>query len=174
MEIKENTKPWKERMAKRITFTVAKNCQLAYHDVAGSILLWPKQFSDTSAKVNVGSEELPYIVESVLHLYLLGIKKVNINVVSEDIWKEGDDLLFEKQLLILADEIIDNNLYKVHSCSIFNENNTVYQHAFSICKMHNAKIKANNYYWNKLYQKLELERERDRFKKNKKQIQVIC
>ena len=34
---------------------------------------------------------------------------------------------------------------------------TVYQRATAICKMHKARVRANNYYWNKLYRKLELE-----------------
>ena len=32
---------------------------------------------------------------------------------------ENDDLLFEEQLMQLADEIIDNNLYKSNVCSFF-------------------------------------------------------
>ena len=34
---------------------------------------------------------------------------------------------------------------------------TIYQRAIAICKMHKARVRANNYYWNKLYRKLELE-----------------
>ncbi len=34
---------------------------------------------------------------------------------------------------------------------------TVFQRATAICKMHKARVRANNYYWNKLYRKLELE-----------------
>ena len=34
---------------------------------------------------------------------------------------------------------------------------TIYQRATAICKMHKARVRANNYYWNKLYRKLELE-----------------
>jgi len=37
------------------------------------------------------------------------------------------------------------------------ETNTLYQRATAICKMHKARVRANNYYWNKLYRKLELE-----------------
>lgn len=35
--------------------------------------------------------------------------------------------------------------------------NTIYQRSTAICKMHKARVRANNYYWNKLYRKLELE-----------------
>ena len=34
---------------------------------------------------------------------------------------------------------------------------TLYQRATAICLMHKARVRANNYYWNKLYRKLELE-----------------
>ena len=36
---------------------------------------------------------------------------------------------------------------------------TVYQRSTAICKMHKARVRANNYYWNKLYRKLELQGE---------------
>ena len=32
---------------------------------------------------------------------------------------------------------------------------TIYQRATAICKMHKARVHANNYYWNKLYRKIE-------------------
>ena len=34
---------------------------------------------------------------------------------------------------------------------------TINQRAIAICKMQKARVRANNYYWNKLYRKLELE-----------------
>lgn len=52
-----------------------------------------------------------------MHLYSLGIHEVNINVVFEDVWKNGDDNLFEEQLMQLADAIIDNDYYKDYACS---------------------------------------------------------
>lgn len=55
------------------------------------------------------------------------------------------------------------------------ETATVFQRATAICKMHKARVRANNYYWNKLYRKLELEGERDEFEKNKrKSNDIIC
>ena len=41
--------------------------------------------------------------------------------------------------------------------------------------MHKARVRANNYYWNKLYRKLELEGLREEYEKNKKESpNVIC
>ena len=227
----------------------------SYDDVVKNIPLWVKQFPYGGTKVTISSADIPYIKESVLHLYELGIHEVNINCVFEDVWHEGDDLLFEQQLLDLADIIIDSEYYKDYACSFYNENigkpmdkilenqnwcgagnmlaidaagnfypctrfaqyslrekkawmigniangidknklrpfltldrctqskqecidcevargcawcqgenydssegTTIYQRATAICKMHKAHVRANNYYWNKLYRKLELE-----------------
>ena len=245
----------------------------SYKDVVKNIPLWMEQFPNAGTKVTISSADIPYICESVLHLYSLGIKEVYINCVFEDVWKEGDDLLFEKQLIALANAIIDKGLYNDYVCSFFSERlgkpldkklmnqnwcgagrmlaidaqgnfypctrfaqyslrskqaivignvkdginkdrlrpflcldrctqskqecidcevaegcawcqgenydaastNTIYQRATAICKMHKARVRANNYYWNKLYRKLELENERETFEKSKKELNSkIC
>ena len=51
------------------------------------------------------------------------------------------------------------------------ETHTVYQRATAICKMHKARVRANNYYWNKLFRKLELQEYEEQRKKSNK---VIC
>ena len=94
----------------------------SYDDVIKNIPLWLKQFPNGSTKVTISSADIPYIQESVLHLYSLGIHEVNINCVFEDVWKDGDDILFEDQLLKLADSIIDGEYYEDYACSFFNEN----------------------------------------------------
>ena len=242
--------------------------QGSYKDVVKNIPLWLEQFPGGSTKVTISSADIPYIKESVLHLYGLGIHEVNINVVFEDVWNEGDDALFENQLMQLADAIIDNDLYKENVCSFFSENMgkpmdcilengnwcgagrmlsidaagnfypctrfaqyslrdkkawiignihegidknkirafltldrctqstqecidcevasgcawcqgenydaavtpTIYQRSTAICKMHKARVRANNYYWNKLFRKLELEGKREEFEQNKKSV----
>ena len=93
----------------------------SYDDVVRNIPLWLSQFPEGSTKVTISSDDIPYICESVLHLYALGIKEVNINVVFEDVWKKGDDVLFEEQLMKLADAIIDGQLYREYRCSFFSE-----------------------------------------------------
>ena len=245
----------------------------SYEDVVRNIPLWTSQFPGSGTKVTISSADIPYIKESVLHLYSLGIHEVNINCVFEDVWKEGDDLLFEDQLMQLADAIIDGGYYQDNACSFFSENigkpldpkrdnqnwcgagrmlsidaagdfypctrfagyslrekrpiiignvrdgidknklrpfltldrltqspqecidcevasgcawcqgenydaahtDTIYQRATAICKMHKARVRANNYYWNKLYRKLELEGEREEFEKNKREVKPeVC
>ena len=227
----------------------------SYDDVVRNIPMWLTQFPNSGTKVTIGSADIKYIKESVLHLYSLEIHEVNFNVVFEDVWKEGDDELFENQLMELADAIIMGGFYKEYACSFFSENigkpldkvlenqnwcgagrmlsidaagnlypctrfaayslrnkkpiiignvddgidanklrpfltldrivqssqeciecevasgcawcqgenydaaetDTVFQRSTAICKMHKARVRANNYYWNKLYQTLEKE-----------------
>lgn len=227
----------------------------SYDYVVRNIPLWLSQFPNGATKVTISSDDIPYITESVLHLFSIGIHEVNINCVFEDIWKDGDEKLFELQLIELADAIIDQCLYEENNCSFFfedigkpldsvieNQNwcgagrmlavdaagnfypctrfaayslrdkepiiignvndgidknllrpflaldrttqspqkcidcevasgcawcqgenydaadtDTIYQRSTAICKMHKARVRANNYYWNKLFRKLELE-----------------
>ncbi|MBR5673309.1 MAG: radical SAM peptide maturase, CXXX-repeat target family [Muribaculaceae bacterium] len=245
----------------------------SYNDVVRNIPLWLEQFPGGGTKVTISSPDIPYICESVLHLYSLGIHEVNINCVFEDVWKDGDDRLYENQLIQLADAIIDGEYYKDYACSFFseiigkpldpklhNENwcgagkmlavdasgnfypctrfaayslrekhpiiignvydgidknklrpfltldrltqsprkcieceiasgcawcqgenydaadtSTIYQRSTAICLMHKARVRANNYYWNKLYRKLELEGEREQFENNRPKLNdIIC
>lgn len=93
----------------------------SYFDVVKNIPLWLSQFPGGATKVTISSADIPYIKESVIHLYSLGIKEVNINVVFENVWNTGDDILFENQLIELADAIIDNDYYTEYACSFFAE-----------------------------------------------------
>ena len=245
----------------------------SYKDVVRNIPLWLEQFPEAATKVTISSPDIPYIKESVLHLYDLGIKEVNINCVFEDVWKEGDDALFEEQLTELADAIIDMDFYRDHTCSFYaefigkpmdpgrdNQNwcgagkmlavdaagnfypctrfaayslrskpawiignvkdgidqnklrpflmldrttqsrpecidcevasgcawcqgenydaadtHTIYQRATAICKMHKARVRANNYYWNKLFRKLEMEGQQEEYERQKAKVkETIC
>lgn len=245
----------------------------SYDDVVKNIPLWLEQYPDESTKVTISSADIPYIAESVLHLYSLGIHTVNINVVFEDVWRENDDKRFEEELIRLADAIIDGGYYSAFECSLFSdtlgkpldpkkdngnwcgagymlsvdaggnfypctrfaayslrskkpliignvkdginynlirpfltldritqspekclkceiasgcawcqgenydaaETDTIYQRSTAICKMHKARVRANNYYWNKLFRKLELEGKREEFEmKLPKHQSPIC
>lgn len=245
----------------------------SYADVVRNIPLWLSQFPASGTKVTISSPDIPYICESVLHLFSLGIHEVNINCVFENVWKEGDEQDFEYQLMMLADEMIAKNLYIEYVCSFFSESigkpldtfydnqnwcgagkmlsvdaggnfypctrfaayslrskrpiiignikdgidqnklrsfltldrttqsrqecidcevasgcawcqgenydaadtATIYQRSTAICKMHKARVRANNYYWNKLYRKLELEGSREEFEKHRHNVtHIIC
>lgn len=45
----------------------------SYEDVVKNLPLWLELFPGAGTKVTVSSEDIPYIKESVLHLYSLGI-----------------------------------------------------------------------------------------------------
>ena len=94
----------------------------SYIDVVKNIPLWLKQFPDASTKATVSHADLAFIKESVINIWNLGIKTVNMNVVFEDVWAVGDDEILENQLIQLADYIVDNNLYPEYSCSFFENN----------------------------------------------------
>lgn len=91
----------------------------SYSEVYKNIPLWLEQFPEASTKVTISRDDLAYLKESVLHLWEIGIKNVNANIVFEDVWQQGDEKLFESQLRELADVILQNDLYKDHSCSLF-------------------------------------------------------
>ena len=245
----------------------------SYDDVVRNIPLWLQQFPGAGTKVTISSADIPYIKESVLHLYDLGIHEVNINCVFEDVWHDDDDKLFEGQLMQLADAIINGGWYQEYACSFFSEHigkpldpklenqnwcgagkmlavdavgnfypctrfaayslrekrpiiignvhdgidknklrpfltldrttqspakclecevasgcawcqgenydaaatSTIYQRSTAICLMHKARVRANNYYWNRLFRKLELEGEREAWSENKpKSNDIIC
>lgn len=245
----------------------------SYNHVVKNIPLWLSQFPHAGTKVTISSADIPFIKESVLHLFSLGIHEVNINCVFEDVWKEGDDKLLQDQLMKLADAIIDEGWYQEYVCSFFSEmigkpldpkrenqnwcgagmmlavdaagnfypctrfaayslrnkkpiiignvyhgidknllrpfltldritqspqkciecevasgcawcqgenydaakTNTIYERSTAICLMHKARVRANNYYWNKLYRKLEMEGLREEYERTKKEVKIeVC
>lgn len=101
---------------------VWKNSQRgSYENVVKSIPLWLKQFPNTGTKVTFSSEDLPYLKESIIHLFSLGIHEVHANVVFENVWGPNDDNIFEEQLTLLADEMIDKELFMENVCSLFSQ-----------------------------------------------------
>lgn len=93
----------------------------SYDIIEKNIELWLSKFSGDT-KVTFSSDDLPFLKDSVISLWNKGINVVNANVVFEDVWKDGDDLILENQLKDLADYIIDNNLFNSNLyCSFFDD-----------------------------------------------------
>lgn len=113
---------WKTKEMEQGIMPKTEDEKGSYDDVVKNIPLWLRQFPNASTKVTISSADIPYIKDSVLHLYGLGIHEVNINCVFENVWQEGDDQLFENQLVNLADAIIEGEYYNNYACSFFNEN----------------------------------------------------
>lgn len=82
-----------------------------YDDVLENVKLWLKQFPEAGTKATFASDDLPLLKDSIISLWKNGIKAVSANVVFEDVWKEGDDLIFEEQLNELGDYILENKLW---------------------------------------------------------------
>lgn len=52
---------------------------------------------------------------------------------------------------------------------------TIYQRSIAICKMHKARVRANNYFWSKLFRKLDMEGSRKDFERNQSNNRLnIC
>lgn len=70
-------------------------------------------------KSTFSSDDLIYLKDSIIHLWDLGFKNVESNLVYEDVWKEGDSKLFEQQLKDLADYMFESGRYLTHTVAYF-------------------------------------------------------
>lgn len=98
----------------------------SYDSIIKSIPLYLQQSSPTT-KVTFASDDLIFLKESILNLWENGITEVAANVVFEDVWKEGDELIFEEQLKQLADYILENQLFDKYYCSFFSDDLGAYE-----------------------------------------------
>lgn len=86
----------------------------SYDALIPNVRLWLNQFQEDATTVTVIShEDLPYLSESVIHLIELGIKDITLSLVIEDVWKKGDDAIFENELMRVADYMIEKKLWNV-------------------------------------------------------------
>jgi radical SAM peptide maturase (CXXX-repeat target family)/CXXX repeat peptide maturase len=98
---------------------IKKDGSGSYEDVKKIIPLWKRQFNADSTKATFSHNDLPYLKESIINLWSLGIKCVAANIVFEDVWEPGDVEIFKEQLFGLADYIIENNLWDEYSVRFF-------------------------------------------------------
>lgn len=91
----------------------------SYDQVIKSLSLWQKQFPDMSTKATFSHDDLPLLKDSIIDLWNKGIKFVSANIVYEDVWKEGDPEIFEEQLNMLADYILEHDLWINNSVRFF-------------------------------------------------------
>jgi uncharacterized protein len=94
----------------------------SFRDVIKNLPLWLEQFPGAQTKATFAHDDLPLLKDSIIELWKLGFNNVSANVVFEDVWDVGDDIIFENQLKELADYIIDNKLWDKHSVRFFNPN----------------------------------------------------
>ena len=101
---------------------IKKDGKGSYDDVARIIPLWKKQFGGITTKSTFSHDDLPYLKDSIINLWNLGIKNVSANVVFEDVWQPGDVDIYKEQLYLLADYIIENDLWYDYSVRFFDPN----------------------------------------------------
>ena len=92
----------------------------SYDAIEKNIPLYLSQFPGTT-KVTFASDDLRMLKDSIIHLWKMGIYDISANVVFEDVWKEGDDKIFESQLRQLADYMIENSVYEKNFVSLFDD-----------------------------------------------------
>lgn len=93
----------------------------SYDSIIKNVALWKTQFESIGTKMVISHEDVAYVYESAKHLLELGINQLDMNTVVEDVWKDGDDKIFEEQLIQLADYVVDNRLYYENDLYIFEE-----------------------------------------------------
>ncbi|MDO4629567.1 MAG: radical SAM peptide maturase, CXXX-repeat target family [Planctomycetia bacterium] len=95
--------------------------QGCYADMSKNIPLWMSQFT-RATKATIGHEDLPLLKDSVLYLWNMGIHEIAMNPIFENVWDENDPVIYEQQLISLADEIIEKNLFNENQCTLFDRN----------------------------------------------------
>ena len=98
---------------------VFPNGEGSYDSVIQRFPLWISQFPGAHTKATIGHDDLPMVKDSVIHLWNLGIEEVAMNCIFENVWQDSDDQVFEKQLVGLADEIIEKKWFKTNNTSLF-------------------------------------------------------
>lgn len=98
---------------------IKKDGSGSYDDVARILPLWKKQFGGNGTKSTFSHNDLPYLKDSIIHLWNLGIKNIAANVVFEDVWKLGDVDIYRDQLYQLANYVIENDLWYDYSVRFF-------------------------------------------------------
>lgn len=88
---------------------IFKNGEGSFDSVVKNVPLWLSQFPNAGTKVTFASADLKYLKESIIYLNSLGIKEIVATLVNEDVWKEGDETIYEEQLNQLADYMVENN-----------------------------------------------------------------
>ena len=101
---------------------VFPNGEGSYDIVEKNMKLLLKQYPNTITKVTISHDDLPYLKDSIVHLWKMGLHEIPANVVFENAWTYGDDKLFENQLIELADYIIDNKLWNDYNVTLFSDN----------------------------------------------------
>ena len=94
----------------------------SYVKVIENVKLWVEQFPHASTKATFSHDDLPHLKDSIISIWDQGIHSVGANIVFEDVWQDGDDIIYEEQLNALADYVLENSLWESHYVTFFNPN----------------------------------------------------
>ena len=98
---------------------IRKDGSGSYGAVLQNVLLWEKQTGNYVTKSTFAHDDLPYLKDSIVSLWSVGIRNVMANIVFEDVWHDGDDEIFYEQLIELADYVLNNQLWDKYSVRFF-------------------------------------------------------
>lgn len=129
----ERVKRWLRKHRNRISISITidgdkqlhDSCRV-FHDGSGSydvvvkaVKNAIKEFGLNSTKVTFAPENITKINTAIPHLFDLGLVEINANCVYENVWTDEHPPIFFRELIKLADYMIDNEIYKTAMCSIF-------------------------------------------------------
>lgn len=103
---------------------VYKDGKGSYEDVLKGVMLWKNDFGNGNAftKVTFGHDDIGLLSDSIIHLWNIGLKSIPANIVFEDVWEDGDDEIYYKELVKLADYMIEHDMWLDHDTSLFTQN----------------------------------------------------
>ena len=132
----EKVQNWIKKYGRRasVSITIDGDKELhdacrVFHDGSGSHDIVLESVKDAienfglyQTKVTIAPENLTKINTAIPYLFDLGIHEIHANCVYENVWTDEHPPVFYKELVKLADYIIDNELYLENSCSLFDFN----------------------------------------------------
>ena len=60
--------------------------------VAANVPLWLERYPNAATKITISPANLPHLVESMIHVFSLGVRTIHANVVFEPVWRPGDEV----------------------------------------------------------------------------------
>ena len=98
------------------------NGQGTYDRAIAAVHNYNKHFGNNpSTKMTIAPENVQYLFEAVLNLIKEGYQYISLNCVYEDVWKIDHAKILYNQLKLLADYLINNNLYNKIYVRMFDE-----------------------------------------------------
>ena len=95
----------------------------SYDKAIAAVKLYRKQFGrEAPTKMTLSPQNIQYLSEAIFNLIKENYKQIHLNCAYEPGWTIEHAKIMYNELKIVADYIIDNNLYNKIFISLFNEN----------------------------------------------------